>query len=63
MALFAPTLLELSVIEQIETAFHDQRQELFEELWARLEAIHGGIVLNIVSPEGVVIKNPFRTKA
>ncbi len=62
MALFIPTPLELSMIEQIETAFSEKRQELFEELWARLEQIHGGIVLNIVSPEGDVIKNPFRTK-
>lgn len=69
MAWFTPTPMEISAIEQIETAFHDdsltenQRQGLIEELWIRLERAHGSKVLSIVSPEGAVIERPFRTEA
>jgi hypothetical protein len=69
MAWFTPTPMEISAIEQIETAFHDdsltenQRQGLIEQLWVRLERAHGSKVLSIVSPEGAVIERPFRTEA
>lgn len=69
MAWFTPTPLEISAIEQIETAFHDdsltenQRQGLIEQLWVRLERAHGSKVLSLVSPEGAVIERPFRTAA
>lgn len=69
MAWFTPTPLEISAIEQIETAFHDetltenQRQGLIEQLWVRLERAHGSKVLSLVSPEGAVIERPFRTEA
>ncbi len=69
MAWFTPTPMEISAIEQIETAFHDdsltenQRQGLIEELWVRLERAHGSKVLSLVSPEGAVIERPFRTEA
>jgi len=69
MAWFTPTPMEISAIEQIETAFHDssltenQRQGLIEQLWVRLERAHGSKVLSLVSPEGAVIERPFRTEA
>lgn len=69
MAWFTPTPMEISAIEQIETAFHDdsltenQRQGLIEHLWVRLERAHGSKVLSLVSPEGAVIERPFRTEA
>lgn len=69
MAWFTPTPMEISAIEQIETAFHDdsltenQRQGLLEQLWVRLERAHGSKVLSLVSPEGAVIERPFRTEA
>lgn len=69
MAWFTPTPMEISAIEQIETAFHDdtltenQRQGLIEDLWVRLERAHGSKVLSLVSPEGAVIERPFRTEA
>ena len=69
MAWFTPTPMEISAIEQIETAFHDdsltenQRQGLIEKLWVRLENAHGSKVLSLVSPEGAVIERPFRTEA
>ncbi len=69
MAWFTPTPAEISAIEQIETAFHDdtltenQRQGLIEQLWVRLERAHGSKVLSLVSPEGAVIERPFRTEA
>ena len=69
MAWFTPTPMEISAIEQIETAFHDssltenQRQGLIEKLWVRLERAHGSKVLSLVSPEGAVIERPFRTEA
>lgn len=69
MAWFTPTPMEISAIEQIETAFHDddltenQRQGLIEQLWVRLERAHGSKVLSLVSPEGAIIERPFRTAA
>jgi hypothetical protein len=69
MAWFTPTPMEISAIEQIETAFHDdnlrddQRQGLIEQLWVRLERAHGSKVLSLVSPEGAVIERPFRAEA
>ncbi|MBL8117826.1 MAG: hypothetical protein J0L63_05810 [Anaerolineae bacterium] len=69
MAWFTPTPSEISAIEQIETAFHDdsltddQRQRLIERLWIRLEYAHGSKVLSLVSPEGAIIERPFRTEA
>ncbi|MBP7118659.1 hypothetical protein KBA63_01105 [Candidatus Woesebacteria bacterium] len=69
MAWFTPTPLEISCIEQIETAVNDdsltenQRQGLIEQLWIRLERAHGCKVLSLVSPEGAVIERPFPTKA
>lgn len=69
MAWFTPTPMEISAIEQIETAFHDdsltenQRQGLIEQLWVRLERAHGSKVLSLVSPEGAVIERPFPTEA
>ena len=69
MAWFTPTPMEISAIEQIETAFHDDsltenpRQGLIEQLWVRLERAHGSKVLSLVSPEGAVIERPFRTEA
>lgn len=69
MAWFTPTPMEISAIEQIETAFHDdtltenQRQGLIEQLWVRLERAHRSKVLSLISPEGAVIERPFRTEA
>jgi hypothetical protein len=57
--------MEISAIEQIETAFQDsslhdnQRESLIKRLWADLEKAHGSRVLSLVSPEGVVIQSPF----
>jgi hypothetical protein len=68
MAWFTPTPLEISTIEQIETAFVDatlpeeQRQSLIESLWVRLERAHGSKVLSLVSPEGAVIERPLRAE-
>ena len=65
MAWFSPTPMEISAIEQIETAFQDsslrdnQRESLIKKLWADLEKAHGSRVLSLVSPEGVVIQSPF----
>ncbi len=62
---FTPTPSELSAIEQIETAFHDddltenQKQDLIKEQWKRLERAHGSKVANLVSPEGAVIERPL----
>ncbi len=62
---FEPTPLEISAIEQIETAFNDdsltenQRQDLIQELWIRLERAHGSEVLSFVTPEGAIIERPF----
>ncbi len=69
MAQFTPTPMELSAIEQIETAYHDstlnevQRQSLIEGMWVVLERAHGGLVLSIISPEGTVIERPFRAES
>jgi hypothetical protein len=68
MAWFSPTPLEISAIEQIETAFDDptlheiEREDLLRRLWVRLERAHGGKVLSLVSPEGIVIERPFETE-
>ena len=65
MSWFSPTPMEISAIEQIETAFQDsslrdtQRESLIKKLWADLEKAHGSRVLSLVSPEGVVIQSPF----
>lgn len=65
MAWFTPTPSEISAIEQIETAFHDecladdQRQRLIARLWDRLERAHGSKVLSLVSPEGAIIERPY----
>jgi hypothetical protein len=69
MAWYRPTPLELSAIEQIETAFSDDdlnddlRNGLLCELWVVLERAHGSRVLSLVSPEGAVIERPFRTES
>jgi hypothetical protein len=68
MAWFAPNLLEVSIIDQIETAVHDEglteneREDLAETLWIRLQSAHGGKVINIVSREGETIEPPFTFK-
>jgi hypothetical protein len=65
MAWFNPTLAEISAIEQIEAVMLDdtlnesQRQKRVEKLWVLLEEKHGSRVLNLVSPEGTVIRSPF----
>lgn len=65
MAWFSPTPMEISAIEQIETAFQDSslyekhREKLIKKLWANLEKAHGSRVLSLVSPEGIVIPSPF----
>ena len=65
MAWFSPTPMEISAIEQIETAFQDSslyetnREKLIKKLWANLEKAHGSRVLSLVSPEGIVIQSPF----
>lgn len=67
MAWFTPTPLEISAIEQIETAFHDatlheeDREYLIRKFWAKLEQAHGSKVLSLVSPEGAIIERPFVT--
>jgi hypothetical protein len=69
MAWYRPTPLELSAIEQIETAFgddgllDDERDDLLILEWGRLEQAHGSRVLSIVSPEGDVIERPFRAES
>lgn len=65
MAWFSPTPMEISAIEQIETAFHDSglndshRESLIRKFWAELEKAHGSRVLSLVSPEGTIIQSPF----
>jgi hypothetical protein len=65
VAWFSPTPMEISAIEQIETAIQDvslyeeQRESLMKKLWANLEKAHGSRVLSLVSPEGIVIQSPF----
>jgi hypothetical protein len=65
VAWFSPTPMEISAIEQIETAFQDSslyethREKLIKKLWANLEKAHGSRVLSLVSPEGIVIQSPF----
>lgn len=65
MARFEPTPIEISAIEQIETAYnddsieHEQRANLLQALWSRLEKVHGSRVLMLQSPEGQVIQSPF----
>jgi len=65
VAWFSPTPMEISAIEQIETAYQDsslydeQRERLIKKLWANLEKAHGSRVLSLVSPEGIVIQSPF----
>lgn len=67
MAWFTPTPLEISAIEQIETAYvdatltDDERQELMAQMWVKLERAHGSRVLSLVSPEGDVIERPLQT--
>ncbi len=69
MAWFTPTPIEISCIEQIETAFFDdtltenQKQRLLEDQWLRLERAHGCKVLSLVSPEGAIIERPLLTNA
>ena len=64
MAYFTPTPLEISAIEQIETAHMDptlstgKREELMVKLWTRLEAAHGAKILSVTSPEGEIIQRP-----
>ena len=68
MAWYATTVLETSLMEQIETAVCDltlspeQRQRLLIYLWARLEAAHGSRVFSFVSPEGMLIERPLRPR-
>ncbi|HEX2908948.1 MAG TPA: hypothetical protein VHO69_18895 [Phototrophicaceae bacterium] len=65
MAWFDPSLAEMSLIEQIETAYYDTeiheewRRRLLKKLWAQLENMHGDRVLHLVSPEGDVIRSPL----
>jgi hypothetical protein len=65
VAWFSPSPMEISAIEQIETAFQDsslqenQRDSMIKQLWAKLEEAHGSRVLSLVSPEGAVIQSPF----
>ena len=65
MAWFDPSPAEMSLIEQIETAYYDtciqerDRRKLLHGLWMRLEAMHGDQVLRLVSPEGQVIFSPL----
>jgi len=64
MAWFNATPLELSIVEQIETAFSDEtiddayRAGLMIQLWYELERAHGSRVLSLVSPEGAIIERP-----
>ena len=64
MARFDPSPAEISVIEQIETAFNDDtlvedsRFKLLKKLWVQLERVHGSRVLMLQSPEGQVIQSP-----
>jgi len=65
MAWFSPTPMEISAIEQVETAFTDtslyenDRRKLIKKLWSELEKAHGARVLSLVSPEGIVMQSPF----
>lgn len=65
MAWFDPSLAEMSLIEQIETAYYDtsiqerERHKLLTRLWSELECRHGDQVLRLVSPEGQVIYSPL----
>jgi len=65
VAWFSPTPMEISAIEQIETAYQDSslyeehREKLIKKLWNDLEKAHGSRVLSLVSPEGIVIQSPF----
>lgn len=65
MPWFDPSPAEMSVIEQIETAYDDptlradQRRGLLLALWAQLEAVHGERVKRLVSPEGRIIPSPL----
>jgi hypothetical protein len=64
VARFDPSPAEISVIEQIETAFNDdslvesRRAHLLKKLWVQLERVHGSRVLMLQSPEGQVIQSP-----
>ncbi len=65
MAWFDPSPAEMSLIEQIETAYYDtfiqerERRNLLTKLWSELECRHGDQVLRLVSPEGQVIYSPL----
>lgn len=65
MAWFDPSPAEMSLIEQIETAYYDtsilerERRKLLTSLWSELECRHGDQVLRLVSPEGKVIYSPL----
>lgn len=65
MAWFDPSIAEMSVIEQIETAYYDtgiqerDRKRLLNNLWAKLESMHGDQVLRLVSPEGQILFSPL----
>ena len=64
MAWFDPSPAQISLIEQIETAYYDtciqerERRQRLEALWTRLETMHGDRVLHLMSPEGHVIRSP-----
>lgn len=67
MARFEPEPIEISAIEQIETAYNDdslepgERRKLLKRLWLRLERVHGSKVLRLLSPEGEEILSPLKS--